>query len=1302
MTGLLRGVNKILIALLLLWGALALLARLAAPLLENARLPLQDALSQQFNIPIKIQRVHASWYGASPVLRLQDIQIGQGEQSLRINEARVDLTLGGLKSGHLLDSLRLTLDKFDLHIQREKNGQVHIAGLPQSIQNDNQGEPLQLPNQLRLQRTRLLWHDKRVQAKPLVINNLSLDLRRQANQLKLRGQLHSPLGNADFSADIDGYLRDTEWSGNSYLRIDKLQLAEAFRHYLPDHYRINSGSLHLELWQQWNKALPTKNTGSIQLTHTQLSNSAKQAHIAAIDLFSTDFHFQRDQRNNWTLELDQLKLQAKDKTPWPTGRLVAQLQRRDGKGAKLELAAEYLSIEELTQILLIRPPNEQIQKALQSLQLKGIVRDLRLELPLEETDANWKISAELEQFTNQAWGTIPGIRNLDGQIAAQRDQLQFDIDSREIELDYRSLFRDTHLIDELVGTLYWQSNGEKGWTVFSHELTLDTSDFTSKTQLQLTQPTGLSPHLYVQTEMQNANVAKVSRYLPAKTMGPHTVDWLDKSLSTGHVDKATLLLDGPLSSFPYVKPRNGVFEIIVNAQNTALDYQEGWPPLKALDARIEFHEKSLDISANKGQVFNSKIQQVQVSIHDLEKTSPLVMKGWISGPLTDHLSMLQAAPLREDFGDIGKALKAKGNAELRLAAVIPLDEGIGKYMLDGKLIFKQAQLDLPDWQLQLKKITGQLNISLDALQAKGIKAQALGTEITVDVVPQPDHSTAVITRTNLNKTDIAKRLPQVPLQNVQGSANFDITLLVPPPSASSAYSSLSVSSDLKGMALDLPVPLGKTAETSQNLKVQIPITDKTPPVQIDYANKISAHFSQDWQQGDIRLLAGTAKLSDKKGYQLKGNFEYFDLAAWYTSISALLPAGQTSDVPWLAAIKAKELSLDGLSLNQANIWAKSQAGQISGKLDSTQISGDFRYPLNGESKLEARLSKTHLLLGNETENSVPTPGGPDPLSLPGIDLICDDLKINQANLGRLHLRTHPAGTGLTIDSLGLQGGEVELEAVGTWTLDDYTPHTQISGELKSADLGELLHKLGYPRQIHDAAASSEFDLSWIGHPGQAHKETITGTIDLAIHKGRLSEFDPGVGRVLGLLSLNSIGRRLKLDFGDVLKKGYTFDNIAGSFRLEEGNAYTNDLNMNGPSGRINVGGRIGLVDRDFDQLVQITPNLDATLPIASTLAGGPVAGIATLLAQTLLHDKVDKINRFEYGVSGSWEEPKIQQLDSGGTLSKFLNALSGKKTQAKTSEQENLIAPRNKLEDTISPDLNTEPSQSSADSTIGN
>ena len=153
-----------------------------------------------------------------------------------------------------------------------------------------------------------------------------------------------------------------------------------------------------------------------------------------------------------------------------------------------------------------------------------------------------------------------------------------------------------------------------------------------------------------------------------------------------------------------------------------------------------------------------------------------------------------------------------------------------------------------------------------------------------------------------------------------------------------------------------------------------------------------------------------------------------------------------------------------------------------------------------------------------------------------------------------------------------------------------------------------------------------------------------------IEKGRFTDIDPSAGRLFGLLSLQTLPRRLSLDFSDLFGKGLAFDVIAGHFDIDNGNAYTNNLTMSGPSVNIDVSGRTGLVDKDYDQIATITPKVSNSLPVASALFGpvgvgvGAVIYLASEIFQSL-PEKIDTILRKQYTITGAWNNPQVTKIN---------------------------------------------------------
>jgi uncharacterized protein YhdP len=157
---------------------------------------------------------------------------------------------------------------------------------------------------------------------------------------------------------------------------------------------------------------------------------------------------------------------------------------------------------------------------------------------------------------------------------------------------------------------------------------------------------------------------------------------------------------------------------------------------------------------------------------------------------------------------------------------------------------------------------------------------------------------------------------------------------------------------------------------------------------------------------------------------------------------------------------------------------------------------------------------------------------------------------------------------------------------------------------------------------------------------------LSGTDGVNIGAGSLDELDPGAGRVYGLLSFTALPRRLSLDFSDVFDKGFGFDQIAGNFRLLNGDAFTCNLTLTGPAADVGIIGRAGLEKRDYDQAAVVSANVGGTLPIAGFFLGGPQVAAALLVFTQVFKNPLKGVGQVFYSVKGSWDEPAIEPTDS--------------------------------------------------------
>ena len=301
--------------------------------------------------------------------------------------------------------------------------------------------------------------------------------------------------------------------------------------------------------------------------------------------------------------------------------------------------------------------------------------------------------------------------------------------------------------------------------------------------------------------------------------------------------------------------------------------------------------------------------------------------------------------------------------------------------------------------------------------------------------------------------------------------------------------------------------------------------------------------------------------------------------------------------------------------------------------------------------LVAAFDHLHLTPRTATTNADEAePRAPDPRGLPALDIHVGRFSYGDVRLGETRVLSSRRADGLHLDRLSCDDAEFQLNARGDWRRDASGDHSQFDIRVESASLAALLERFGYSvANIRDGQTDITLDTRWPGAPSAFALAKLTGTLELHVGSGRILDVDPGGGRLFGLLSLQTLPRRLSLDFDDLFGKGFAFDRIDGVFTLDRGDAYTEDLHMVGPSARIDVSGRTGLAHKDYDQRVVVTPALSDTLPMAGALFGpiGAGAGAVYFLGQKLfkaIPEQVDRLLSRVYAVTGSWDDPVIEKI----------------------------------------------------------
>lgn len=1273
---------KHLLILSIIAGGLVIgMGHLLAPAISDYRSEIEQWLSKSLGQTVNIGSLEGSWSGIGPELILRDLALSDGgssEPHLRLGEVHISIGI--------IDSLRqreprirkITLVAPRLRITRQESGSVTIAGLGGIADTGSDSSAaFLLPTRLGIQKGEVLWSDITTGAPPLLLTEVTLDLHNDGDRHQLTGSLaltEKADSRLQLAIDLSGQLNRAEtWSADIYFKGSRINLNRLLNRRIPNEYRFGKGVAEVELWSRWEQGKMVRLEGTADwesFTLMRKTETEQETRRQNFDHLSGSFQWRRQDRG-WRLDVADIKFQRMGLS-WPTTR--CSLRSRRNKQGQLQLSAgsSFARLEDINAISSLFPnvPAE-LGESLSGIQLHGDLHDLRFRYSDSDLGPLWSATAKARAIYTQPWNRIPGIDNLSLQLWIDQEKGKVSLASEDVTVHLPGLFRDPLQLNQLQGDLTWQRMDDGGWQIATQKLTAENSDISSISRLRMQFPANADESVFMdlQTDFRDGDASTTPRYLPAGIMPDTVVDWVDRSIIKGRVIEGSAIVRGPLKDFPFAKTPSGRFEVFFTTEDLTLDYWPGWPRLEKLKARVRFLNTRFDTWVQRGKIFGSKLQSAHARIEDLTRTSPFKLTGDVTGDFSDVLRLLRESPLKAEFAAMTKGIQGAGASILGLDFSIPINDGT-PFQLDGKLTFQDTTLHLDEWQLTLNDIKGDLFFDQEKIHGKQIKGTTLGNSLQVDVSTPPENSkaTRITAHSTIPSTLLMDRFPDLAiLKKAHGSGNWQLQIDIPHLAAGpGAAVPVVVTSNLKGLTIDQPAPIGKSPLEEREFYLASDFSNKPQrSLQLRYGSLIDMALLLDVSdsapptlvRGGIRLGGAKARIPDKDGLIISGQLQKLKLDPWLKLASQ--PNGD-SHLPPINQLDLYfgQLQVGEMELENFKLLLNREPDGWRGDISSNRFNGQLLIPENLQrtpiraslKKLDITLDPDNISASSEDDAAADF----NPAQMPAIEATIDQVTINSQPFGALQLISRKRPEGWEIQTLTLNSKKLQLSAALQWSqATNAKQATNVDLSLKSGNLGALLGDLGFTQNIDSAPAEINSRLNWQGSPLGFRKERLNGQVGIQIGEGRFLEVDPGIGRIFGLLNIGALQRRLTLDFSDIFKKGFAFDSIEGDFLLDSGDAYTNNFIMAGPSATIEIAGRTGLSSEDFDQLVTFTPRLSSSLTMAGAIAAGPAVGAALLLAQQIIGNKLDKVTQIQYIVTGPWSDPiltpkTIERPKSGG------------------------------------------------------
>jgi len=1240
--------------------------RALTPWARQYKSEVEQHLSALLGQTVVINSMETGWYWFEPVIRLQQISVsGTNGTAIKLDKLLVGIDLfqslwsRQIQPGILyLDGIKLTL--------RQSDNQWHIDGLKRTADmsgafDSHSWSPVfawilaQQKILIKNVSGSVYWQDGSV----IPIKRIDLAVLRKSGRYRINGrasldQKNNTVFRLLADMDLNPYVLN-EVSGDVYVSVKRAQITQWQRLFPQNRFDFGNGFADIRLWFTVAKGAVVNAQSRVDTKQFAWQDTVTKQELS-VPKFTANLAWNK-LNSGWKLAADQIELRM-GKTRWPENKILIEYQTAQDHYsiyARHVLVESMLSVRTLLSDL-IKP---ELQDQLHAFMPRGNLDDAKLSFD------QGHVSDLLSGFHHLGWqaqATIPGVDNLSGVIHWSANHARLALDSEKVILSSES--KPPVTLSEVNTSIEWNKTDQNASLVMDH-LVIKNPDLLLSANVTLANITADSPGTIDGTgRIALSNAEQWMTYIPSGHLKAKLEAWLKKDVKKIETLQVDSRIQGNLADFPFDKSP-GEFWVKAYTRGVDLVFAPGWPLAEEIEAYVRVDKRQAEASIVHANLQGTQLTNGNMRIADLGlNRETLLFHTKIHSKTQKALAYILSSPLAKKLSALS-ILQMHGALDLDLKVEAPLYPENDDVLALGDASFSNNQLDVKHGlgTVQLKELNGGLQFDQAGILDSNLKALFMDYPVTllIQSLRGKTPSTQVKIKGKVAMDTVRARLKLPIFDLIHG--NFWVSVLLTLTDEPNDLDHITVSSSLTGVAIDLPPPLGKVAGLAAPLKVDVDFNpEKAMRFRIDYDDRMNGDlwFSVpkgqfQLQKGEIRLGSENALRQKQDGLQIVGELAQFDLQQWLKVAGKL--SGSSSDQGLKDSVHFVGLMLRNAKIgNQTYRDMAIKALKLKNNLWSVEINqalvkGVFRYNQSSNA-LSGTLDRLYL-----EKQSAPVKDAAhnsalstfNPADLPALDLTVNSLKYNELNLGKAQIKTTPLPGVWRLDSGKIISPWYQLTATGQWTRNQSVNETKVDATLTMNQLAKSLERWKITPVVDAEEGRIQFQGGWPGSFHDFSLASMSGQMSMVFENGRITNLSPeteeklGLGKLLSILSLQTIPRRLKLDFSDLSHKGYSFDQFKGNFSIAKGLMNTSDSFIDGPIAYASMKGSLDIDRQLYDLNLRISPHVTASLPIVATIAGGPIAGIATWIASKIINQGMQKVSGYTYKISGPWKQPVVTQ-----------------------------------------------------------
>ncbi|MEM5548773.1 YhdP family protein [Pseudoalteromonas fuliginea] len=1232
--------------ILVLLAVIVSILKYTLPYANDYKGDIETYLHSKFDVSLSIGSISASWQGSGPALVLEDLSFKDNETApISLTIAKTSLEL------NLWESLKTLQLKSNYFVISGFHTSVNVGNL---FNGNEQGEVSF--EQKELIEGLFLGETGHFAIENSSVNFILEDGKERKVMLKNitwqnedkkhlgSGSLALPgisVGNFDARIALSGKTLE-KVIGDMYVQANKVDVSNWLAQYITSEKQQLHSDINLQAWLKLEKGLfsDIKVQWLPSFVRWQYEEKNQQ-----VSLSEGGFHLYPEQ-NGWRLKSTGLTFASNSKA-WPSLEFEAKLDAQNKvwlQQVDLELLNNLAGLTNFNGLapFLEREPS-------------GLIKQAYLNF---ESVEQWQLWFEADNIGWQELDSVPAAQGLrvSGLVNQASGRISLFGENGTLvtgenfsnDIQYNQINIDLDLV-----------NRKEGWHISSDEIWFDNNEITLAAEMQLSLGDTPRLDLYAEAFAPDANIA--GHYFPLKAMSPELVSYLNGAIKAGEITKAQVLFAGPLTSFPFTDGL-GQFDVLAQIDNATYQFDPQWPSVTNANVQLHFANERMDIYSQQGKLVNLDLgNSVQVSIADLMDADELIVQIDKKVAMEKLHDFFTATPIANPLAEIFSIVQGKGeaNASIELLVGSKFKDGAS---VSGTVGLNGLPLYIATPGIDLKDLNGELHFKNDDITLKDATATWLGMPLSINYDSKSnneDYRVNIDISAQLDAETLIDSAQGILKDYLKGKSDVEIGVVLDFTEQGFNYRA-QVSSDLIGLISDLPAPYGKTSDkiwaldaVVQGDKISNLITANAN--QQFYFNAILENGKPQFSNAHF-ILGGQDLGLNQKDLSVNINLEQTELTPWLDLIDQITnaarsnPENQSSGImPPLNEVVASigKINVSNIVFNDFEMRLAPSKNDLYLKLNAKELRADVFIPTSQPSQ-PIRINTDYLRL-NFAEKIKPEFEVADvfPIAdlswltkLPAIEFECGDCKIARYQLDKVSASLLGDGKRLLISELVVDKGDHVLRTKGQWE----NGLTEFSGELKSDDIGSLFNEFDITTAIKDSKANINYSLAWQAAPYDFDVESLSGEIEWDLGEGHLTEISDGGARVFSLLSLDSLVRKLKLDFRDVFSKGFFYNSMQGSMQLENGIAYTKDTKMDGVPADLTIKGYANLNTLDIDYDLAVAPQVTSSIPVIVAWMVNPVTGLAALALDKVIHS-ARVISEINFKVTGKMNDPVVQELD---------------------------------------------------------